>query len=632
LPAAAAPALNAEDELHVLGDLQEPLTDQAVAAAILPGFSALPLAQECAAFAAGRVAVGVVFLESSGAIDVNVEDWSRADPLHPGDRRENVLARIAAALAWWNGRAPAGTLELYMPEAGGRGAPVTVGTGYEPIKRARSEDHLWRRQAMAKLGTPFPSGADKADAERSYADSMRRAGNAHWGVVIYVVDSLRDNDGVFAGGGIGYTRDLFGPYVVLPYDNGTYGFRNFEAVVAHEIGHVFGALDEYKPPSAGYPSTGALTGGYLGVRNSNAESGGTTDHLCLMRGGQQTLDAFRSRALCPATIGQTGLRDRDGDGIADVVDTSPRFSDGPQETLADGTLRVKGTVRERPCPRGTINFRTYFRHDISIKVPHDVRFRVDGGAWQAVTPVDGGFDDAVEDWVVTTSPLDAGHHVLEMEGTTGQPTGFARDIWAGPTPVDLDLAAGEEPGRRSVTITAGSSVRLRAATTSSGVPVPYLPEVRVVRVSGGAVEAGRAAGTNRRGLWSGVFSPQRNVSYEARFPGRDTFSPATSPMVTVGVRFAMTAQRSSGPFRPGDRVRVTGSLKPVTSGVRILLEESRDDGKTWRQAATTRSSAKSTFAMAYTVVGRGSVLLRARAVGDAQNLGSTKRLAAFRVS
>ena len=71
---------------------------------------------------------------------------------------------------------------------------------------------------------------------------------------------------------VAYTADLFGPYSMLTYDNDGYGFANFDAVLAHEMGHVFGALDEYEPPAPGYPSTGDLTSGYLGVRNGNAVS------------------------------------------------------------------------------------------------------------------------------------------------------------------------------------------------------------------------------------------------------------------------------------------------------------------------------------------------------------------------
>ena len=60
---------------------------------------------------------------------------------------------------------------------------------------------------------------------------------------------------------VAYTADLFGPYCMLTYDNDGYRFANFDAVLAHEMGHVFGALDEYAPPAPGYPSTGDLRRG-----------------------------------------------------------------------------------------------------------------------------------------------------------------------------------------------------------------------------------------------------------------------------------------------------------------------------------------------------------------------------------
>ena len=124
---------------------------------------------------------------------------------------------------------------------------------------------------------------------------MRRKTGADWAFVLYVVDSLRDADGMFRDGAVAYTADLYGPYMVLTYDNDGYRFRHFDAVLAHEMGHVFGALDEYAPPRPGYPSTGDLTAGYLGVRNRNAVKGGTTDLPCIMRGSQATLDAFVTR-------------------------------------------------------------------------------------------------------------------------------------------------------------------------------------------------------------------------------------------------------------------------------------------------------------------------------------------------
>ena len=185
---------------------------------------------------------------------------------------------------------------------------------------------------------------------------MRRKTGADWAFVLYVVDSLKDADGTFRDGAIAYTADLYGPYTVLTYDNDGYGFRNFDAVLAHEMGHVFGALDEYAPPRPGYPSTGGLTSGYLGVRNRNAVKGGTTDLPCIMRGSQATLDAFALGDLCPSTLGQTGLRDSDADTHPDVVDTRPAFDAGLEST-APGRRRHRDRDRDRAAasPRGRIS-------------------------------------------------------------------------------------------------------------------------------------------------------------------------------------------------------------------------------------------------------------------------------------
>ena len=58
-------------------------------------------------------------------------------------------------------RSPDGSLELFLPAAGSYGAPQTVPTGYEPIRRDVAvgwrgrpvlSDAAWRWQAMGRLG------------------------------------------------------------------------------------------------------------------------------------------------------------------------------------------------------------------------------------------------------------------------------------------------------------------------------------------------------------------------------------------------------------------------------------------------------------------------------------------------
>jgi hypothetical protein len=443
-PAAAAPIPQLPAP-PVLDDLRGPrASDSATALPLTLGaLGALPLTRETAAFAAGRVAVAVVFVESDGSVDRSTENWSRPDPNNPGSRRANVLAKVRAALTWWNDRSPDGSLDAFLPAAGQYGAPRTGYTRFEAISRPvgqfskdyRLSDAGWRWQIMGRLGYAHDRIDDNPLPERAYADKVRRKTGADWAVVLYVVDSLRDRDGMFRDGAVAYTADLYGPYMVLTYDNDGYGFRNFDAVLAHEMGHVFGALDEYAPPRAGYPSTGGLTSGYLGVRNRNAVKGGTTDLPCIMRGSQATLDAYALGDLCPSSVGQSGLRDSDADTHPNVVDTRPLFATTATSAALDGGFTVTGTVREHPWPRGTTTAATVgipFRHDISIFVPRALQFRVDGGEWLPLVAVDGRFDEPVEKWTLTTGPLTAGTHTLEVQGATGETAGFVQDLLAGP--------------------------------------------------------------------------------------------------------------------------------------------------------------------------------------------------------
>ena len=439
VPAAAAP-IPLLPAPPVLDDVRGPLVREAARALPLGALGALPTARETVAFAAGRVAAAVVFVESDGSLDPSTENWSRLDPGNPGDRRANVLAKVQAALTWWNERSPDGWLEVFLPAAGQYGAPLTVTTRYEPITRPVSQfskdyrlsDAGWRWQIMDKLGFVHDRIDDSPLPERAYADKVRRKAGVDWAFVLYVVDSLRDADGMFPDGAVAYTADLYGPYMVLTYDNDGYRFRHFDAVLAHEMGHVFGALDEYVPPRPGYPSTGDLTSGYLGVQNRNAVKRGTTDLPCLMRGSQATLDAFAIGDLCPSSVGQTGLRDGDGDARPDVVDTRPRFDAGQPAVAAGGVFTLAGSVREQPWARGTSSVGIPFRHDISIFVPHDLQFRVDDGEWLPLVAVDGAFDEPAEKWKLTTTPLAAGTHTLEVEGATGETAGFKKELRAGP--------------------------------------------------------------------------------------------------------------------------------------------------------------------------------------------------------
>lgn len=207
-----------------------------------------------------------------------------------------------------------------------------------------------------------------------------------------------------------------------------------------------------------------------------------------MRGSNETLSAFAGGEPCPSTIGQTGLRDTDGDSRPDVVDARPAFATRLEWTDPSGTVTLRGAVAERPRHCGAMSTGVYFRQDLSIKVPYDLRYRVDDGAWQALPPSDGAFCERAEGWTLTTEQLTPGHHVLDLEGTTG------------------------------------------------GLPVARLAPLQLVRLSDDKVMATLTTGQN--GVWTGTLAPAHTRTHDVvlkktvgQFQG-----PAASGLVTITVK------------------------------------------------------------------------------------------------
>ena len=611
---------------------------------LLPGLhpsgllGALPDASDGVVYAYGTVTVSIVFTQCDGS-DSNfpkTEDWSNPDGAVT-DRREAVLERVDMALEWWVQRAAENHytarpgLTFVVPAAGQPGAPQTVGTHVEPINwytydptDPKYSDWLWRKDVMGALGYPEPSD-DWPPSEFAYSDWLRQQTGSTWAFTLYVVDSLNKDratggNALFADGSVAYTYDIFGPYVVLTYTNDGYGADHFSDVLAHEMGHVFGALDEYWPTEPGYPSTGNLTSGYLGVKNSNAQEGGTTDVACIMRGGWDSMSAFAAGKLCTATRGQDGWRDSDRDGSPDPLDTHPLISDQPQVTGGDGSVTVAGSVSEVPWPRGKMSFGSYFSHDISIQVPHDAQFSVDGGVWQPLAANDGTWDQASEAFSLTTAPLTTGPHTLRLQAATGSASSLARVLWVGDVPVSLALAG--PGGSHSLVTTWGHTVALSLAATSGGVAVPHLPGVAWGPV--GVPAAARTATLDGNGRLTINVAPQVTTTYVANFATTGQFiGPASSPAVKVGVRAALIVKHGSVPLKWGRTLKVWGLIRPGQPSGQVSLYASRDGGRTWHFYSSTRIVGGTTFVLGYRSWQPGAVRLRVLFRASRRSLGNS---------
>jgi hypothetical protein len=610
----------------------------------------LPSATEPAAFAAGSVAVSIIFPQSAATqAGETSESWAtdsggygQPDPEYPKltDREAYIVGKVSTTLAWWASRNPAADLTFVIPAEGKAGAPrqvafkgatVNGATVDEPIDVSSQDDQAWRHPLMKSLGFSKNTTDDTPPPETAYDNAVRRANGTDWAFTVYCVDSLKTSSGAFPDGAFAYTFDLFGPYTVTTWSNGSYGPDLYDGVLAHEIGHVFGALDEYAPSAAGYPSTGDLYSGYLWVRNANAVQGGTTNDACIMRGGNEGIQAYQggtptgevaTDGICPSTAGQIGWR-ATRNGIPDVIDTAPTVT-LRQPIVVGSTATVAGVVSENPWPPGHNAQGHAFVGGISIFVPHNEGYSVDGGAWSPFGTSGAG---ASQSFTFTTAALQpvAGspaptRHVISVAATTGTAAASSIVAWVGQTPVTLTLSRG------AATIPLGAKVKLIVRAADGGFPIGLLPGIAIGPLGGAPVTVATGAG----GRAAATFAPRFTTQFQASFkPGAQSaqFEPASSGLVAVAVRALLTAHAG----RPSAKhvVRVSGAFKPVRGGVRLILQLRR--GHTWKTVARTRTTARSTYKLTYTAH-KGTVRLRVRFAGDARNAAALKALPALVVS
>jgi hypothetical protein len=201
---------------------------------------------------------------------------------------------------------------------------------------------------------------------RDYNNDLRQTYHTDWAFTIFVVDSSADPDNRFSDGYFSYAY-LGGPFMVMTYGNGNYGPHNMRAVAAHEIGHIFYALDQYH--QARQPC--ARRSGYLDVENQNSEYGDcASNEMSIMRLPM----AYASKALDPYAAGQIGWRDSDGDGILDPLDTELSLSITPLSVDGE-TAMVSGTVSIIPYP-------SPFPSERDDNRLVAVQYRFNAGEWQ----------------------------------------------------------------------------------------------------------------------------------------------------------------------------------------------------------------------------------------------------------
>jgi len=335
---------------------------------------------ETSEFLLGSMAVGVILPESNGAIDPNTEDWTETE-------ESKMINRIMNALNWLKAYNPSANISFSME------VNYRVPTSYEPINRFYSEYPLWVTETIDNLG--YRSVLD-------YVNNLRNRLKTDWAYILFIVDSSNDADGCFPDG---YDAGAIigGPFVISTtrwIDSAL-----LEAILAHEISHLFYATDEYNGIKE--------FSGYLNVSDADGA-------CCLM--------TSNARKICEATQEQLGWRDTDEDGIPDIVDTFPEIIfDTNQYQLNDGTLTFTGYVTEVPYPNCNPYSRprwpdwqeVFFRipktrKSITINTITSVEYRINNGPWTNATPVDGSFDEAQEYFALNISASLLGNCSIDL--------------------------------------------------------------------------------------------------------------------------------------------------------------------------------------------------------------------------
>ena len=181
----------------------------------------------------------------------------------------------------------------------------------------RTIEQQWRPAAMAALGVPGQPGGP--DPRSVYCESLL---HRDWGVPYKPRRGIIIFLTKFPTGWIAYATSVGAPSATVQVDwagdtggnfagtgVGGLGWDNLDRVVAHELGHLFGALDE-----AGR-CHGTDVGGPLSTPNSNCAVDNPQPVSCLMLNN--------SESLCPASVAHVGWVDSDGNGVVDAAAPEP---------------------------------------------------------------------------------------------------------------------------------------------------------------------------------------------------------------------------------------------------------------------------------------------------------------------
>lgn len=367
-------------------------------------------------FMIGSVSVAVILPESDGTLDISTENWTVA-------QEQEVYQELRAGYEWWIGREPKANLSFKYHFYSGRTdsrattkyEPInhyTYGTGYYP-----AQQQLWISEIMNKFG--YSGSANEYFYQtRSFLNDIRNSDGTDWAFIVFVANSANDEDGAFPDRKFAFAY-YGGPFMVMTYDNQFYGISNMDAVAAHEMGHIFYALDQYDEAQKDC----TLKLGYLNYPNQNSEysaSGGSckSNVASIMRGG---VSPYTQNAIDKYAKGQVGWADDNKNGVLDAVDATPKISISSYSQTSSGKLyRGSASVSARKNKNSySETLHSYYtKNNITTSSIKKVQYRINGGNWLDSIPIDGGFNSVSENFSFIVPKSYGANPYLQVKVTT----------------------------------------------------------------------------------------------------------------------------------------------------------------------------------------------------------------------
>ena len=379
--------------------------------------------QDTSEYMVGSVYVTLVLMESTGSN--STLDWS-------DETIRNTIAEVRAGLDWWeamfdkNNPQSQILLTFYIDITW---AVNPCETSSEPTSGSHTNERIWGGDFLKKQSYSGSYDNDSAYLSdmRKFNDAQRKENGTDWAFTAIVVNGIQFTSSMFAYAWVG------GPNLVMTYENGKtgsngWGIGQMQIVLAHEVGHIFWALDEYAGAKMGEELvTNIMTSGYYNVQNTN---GGVTSTKVdsIMADQLRQTRAYGNLTSSPASLQMVGWRDSNGNGILDMLDTAMTLSASGRFDESTGTFFFNGMSSITTLPNKN-KMSGNAGHNITLNTVDKLQYKLDNGQWITLEKTYGGTTNVGVSASVALSDINGGRHTIYFR-TICERTGATSEVWS----------------------------------------------------------------------------------------------------------------------------------------------------------------------------------------------------------